>query len=104
MDLYDHTPWTEMDMEMIEDEPNVMCGPTPDRYGPGTDNFGSLVKSVATSATRIGESANYGLFFWRGIPEDVALAANKLREAQSLILGAHALLKEAHNRAVLTTK
>jgi hypothetical protein len=55
----------------------------------------ALVKSIATSATRVGEAANYGLFFWRVLPDDVALARDKLREAQKLLLGAHALLRAA---------
>jgi hypothetical protein len=77
------------------DEPRIMCGPTPETHGIGTRPFDALVKSIATSATRVGEAANYGLFFWRVLPDDVAMARDKLREAQKLLLGAHALLRAA---------
>lgn len=82
-------------MEKIEDEPRIMCGPTPESHGVGTRQFDGLVKSVATSANRVGEAANYGLFFWRGLPDDIVKAADKIREAQKLLLGAHALLRAA---------
>jgi hypothetical protein len=84
-------------MTFVEEEPNILCGPTPTSHGPGTRQFDGLVKSVATSATRVGEAANYGLFYWRVLPHDIRLAADKIREAQKLLLGAHALLKAASN-------
>jgi len=68
-------------MTYIEDEPSILCGPTPTSHGPGTKQFDGLVKSVATSATRVGEAANYGLFYWRVLPHDIRLAADKIREA-----------------------
>jgi hypothetical protein len=75
-------------------EPRIMCGPTPENYGPGTKNFESLVKSIATSATRVGAAANYGYFFWRQKPESTVRAQEKLEQAHRLLVGAHALLAE----------
>lgn len=77
------------------DEPRIMCGPTPENHGPHTERFSGLVKSIATSANRVGEAANYGLFFWRDLPPEIKQAADKLKEAQRLLLGAHALLVAA---------
>lgn len=76
------------------DEPRIMCGPTPESHGPGTKNFESLIKSIATSATRVGAVANYGYFFWRQKPESVTRAQEKLDQAHRLLVGAHALLAE----------
>ena len=80
---------------MSEIEPRILCGPTPENHGIHTERFAGLVKSVATSATRVGEAANYGLFYWRDLPDEIKRAAAKLKDAQKLLLGAHALLQDA---------
>lgn len=79
---------------------DVLCGPVPATHGPGTAPFEGLVKSVATAASRVGAATYYGYFFWREKPPDVVLAVLKIEQAHKLLLGAHALLAEAHKKAL----
>lgn len=69
-------------------------GPTYEQDGPGSERFNSLIKSVATSANRVGRSSNYGYFFLKGQSRNSIIAEKKLRQAHRLLLGAHALLLE----------
>jgi hypothetical protein len=80
----------------VEKPGGILIGPTWDKYGPGTERFDALVKSVATSATRVGDQSRHYAFVFVGIPRNLIIAQEKLRQAQRLLLGAEALLREMH--------